>query len=233
MATSIDDLKSSYFWRAVVAEALGTLLLVFIGCGSCLSWEDPNRIPQSDYNPIVQIAFCFGISVATIVWGIGHVSGGNINPAVTCALLVTRKISLAKAVFYIAAQSCGAILGALILKTVTPSQRWGSLGNTLINKEMNNGGAFGVEFMVTFVLVFTVFACLDDKRNDLKGSAPLTIGLSVTMCHLFAIPMTGSSMNSARSLGPAVAMDIWENHWVSFNTMWLYGSFVVAFFILS
>lgn len=214
MATSIDDLKSVYFWRAVLAEALGTLLLVFVGCGSCLNWEDPNRIPKSDYNPVVQIAFCFGISVATIVWGIGHVSGGHINPAVTSAFFVTRRISLAKAVFYIIAQCCGAIIGAMILKGVTPYERWGALGNTKVNEEMEVGRAFGVEFMVTFVLVFTVFASCDGKRNDLQGSAPLTIGLSVTMCHLFAIPLTGSSMNSARSFGPAVAMGIWEHHWV-------------------
>lgn len=214
MATSIDDLKSVFFWRSVIAEALGTLLLVFVGCGSCLSWEDPNRTPKSDYNPVVQIAFCFGISVATIVWGIGHVSGGHINPAVTSAFLITRRISFAKAIFYISAQCIGAIFGALILKGVTPYQRWGTLGNTMLNDEMEAGRAFGVELMITFVLVFTVFASCDGKRNDLKGSAPLTIGLSVTMCHLFAIPLTGSSMNSARSFGPAVAMNIWKNHWV-------------------
>lgn len=190
MATSIDDLKSVVFWRSVIAEALGTLLLVFVGCGSCLSWEDPNRTPKSDYNPVVQIAFCFGISVATIVWGIGHVSGGHINPAVTSAFFITRRISFAKAIFYIVAQCIGAIFGALILKGVTPYQRWGTLGNTMLNDEMEAGRAFGVEFMITFVLVFTVFASCDGKRNDLKGSAPLTIGLSVTMCHLFAVSKT-------------------------------------------
>lgn len=214
MATSIDDLKSVHFWKAVVAESLGTLLLVFVGCGSCISWEDPSRIPKSDYNPVVQIAFCFGISVATIVWGIGHVSGGHINPAVTSAFFVTRRISLAKAVLYIAAQCCGAILGAMILKSLVPFQRWGTLGNTMLNEEMDVKGAFGVEFVITFVLVFTVFASCDVTRNDLKGSAPLTIGLSVAMCHFFAIPLTGSSMNSARSFGPAVAMNIWKHQWV-------------------
>lgn len=213
-AASIDDLKSVHFWKSIVAELIGTLLLVFVGCGSCVSWEDPNRIPKSDYNPVVQIAFCFGISVATVVWGIGHVSGGHINPAVTSAFLVTRRISLARALFYVAAQCCGAILGAVILKAVVPSQRWGSLGNTMLHAEMTGGGAFGVEFMITFVLVFTVFASCDGKRGDLRGSAPLTIGLSVAMCHFFAIPLTGSSMNSARSFGPAVAMGIWEYHWV-------------------
>lgn len=185
MATSVDDLKSIFFWRAVIAEAIGTLLLVFVGCGSCLNWDDPQK--PTDNNPVVQIAFCFGLSVATIVWAIGHVSGGHINPAVTAGFFITRRISLAKAMFYIAAQCIGAILGALILKGVTPYERWGALGTTGLHKEMEAGRAFGVEFMITFVLVFTVFASCDGKRNDLKGSAPMTIGLSVTMCHLFAV----------------------------------------------
>ena len=109
MATSLDDLRSSLFWRAVVAESLGTCFLVLVGCGSCVPWED-------SYAPsIVQISLAFGISVATMVWCIGHVSGGHINPAVTGAMLITRKISLAKACLYIMAQIVGAIAGAGIL----------------------------------------------------------------------------------------------------------------------
>lgn len=210
MATSIDDLKSVFFWRAVVAELIGTLLLVFVGCGSCLSWDEE----KTNYNPVVQIAFCFGLSVGTIVWGIAHVSGGHINPAVTSAFFITRRISFAKAIFYIAAQCVGAILGALILKGVTPYQRWGALGTTGLNKEMETGRAFGVEFMITFVLVFTVFAACDGKRTDLKGSGPLSIGLSVTMCHLFAVSKTlvndfsSKSQHAKRTVSAASALYI-------------------------
>lgn len=214
LTSSLDDLRSVFFWRAVVAEALGTLLLIFMACGSSISWDDPNKVPKSDYNSIIQTSFCSGLNVATIVNGIGHVSGAHINPAVTCAFLVTRRITFARAILYIAAQCCGAILGAMILKSIIPYQRWGLLGSTIVNKEMTEEGAFGVEFMVTFVIVFIAFATCDSKRTDLKGSAALAIGLSAIMCQLFAVPLTGSSMNPARSFGPAVAMNTWDHHWV-------------------
>ena len=181
MATSLDDLRSLLFWRAVLAEFLGTLLLVFVGCGSCIGWED-------DYAPsVTQIALCFGLIVATVVWAIGHVSGGHVNPAVTMAMLVTRNVSLARALFFILAQCAGACVGALILKGVTPNQFEGTLGQTNLGSDVTPGQGFGVEFVVTFVLVFTVFSSVDGKRTDLNGSTPLTIGLSVAVCHLAAV----------------------------------------------
>lgn len=91
--TSIDDIRSPYFWRALVAELLGTLFLVFIGVGSC--------IPGSN---VTRIALCFGLAVATVVWAIAHVSGGHINPGVTLAMLVTRRISLVRGGLYIISQ---------------------------------------------------------------------------------------------------------------------------------
>jgi MIP family channel proteins len=208
MATSLDDLRSPLFWRAILAEFIGTLVLTFIGCMSCIGWEE-------SYTPtIVQISLAFGLSVATIVWAIGHVSGGHINPAVTAGMLVTRKISLAKGLLFIVAQSLGAVSGAALLKVITPVHARGALGATTVNDHLSPGQAMGVEALVTFVLVLTVFGSCDNKRSDLNGSAPLTIGLSVTMCHLAAIKYTGSSMNPARTLGPAVVMGIWHEHWV-------------------
>ena len=182
MATGLDDLKSPIFWRALFAEVIGTLFLTFIGCGSCIGWGAQDGEPS-----IVQIALCFGLAVATMVWAIAHISGGHINPAVTLGLLVTRKVSLIKAIFYVIAQCVGAVIGAGALKGLTPPSVQGSLGATGINPSLSQGQGFGVEFMVTFVLVLTVFASCDDKRTDLNGSAPLTIGLSVTLCHLFAV----------------------------------------------
>ncbi|CAH1780059.1 unnamed protein product [Owenia fusiformis] len=211
MVHSIEDVRSPLLWRAVLAELIGTLFLTFIGCGSCIGWLD-------DYDPsMVQIALAFGLGVATMVWSIAHVSGGHINPAVTCGMLVTRKISVARSVFYVIAQSIGAIAGAGILKGVTPGNSTHiqvTLGATTVNSHVSVQQAFGIELMITFVLVFTVFASCDGKRTDLKGSGPLQIGLSVTLCHLFAIKYTGSSMNPARSLGPAVVQGIWQDHWV-------------------
>lgn len=181
MATSVDDIKSPLFWRAVIAELVGTLFLVLVGAGSCVGWEQ-------EYEPtVVQIALCFGLIVATMVWCIGHVSGGHINPAVTVAMLITRKISVARGCLFILAQVIGALIGGGFLKGVTPGKYQGTLGCTVPHEDIGAQQAFGVEFLITFILVFTVFASCDTKRNDLRGSAPLTIGLSVTVCHLFAV----------------------------------------------
>lgn len=181
MATSLDDLKSPLFWRGIVAECLGTMFLTLIGCGSCIGWDDT-------YNPtMVQIALCFGLSVGTVVWCIGNCSGGHINPAVTMAMLVTRHISVVRGLFFVFAQCAGAAAGSAILMGLTPAKYRGNLGATLVNPELSVSQGFGVEFMITFVLVLTVFAACDSQRKDLNGSAPLTIGLSVTVCHLWAV----------------------------------------------
>jgi aquaporin-4 len=145
---------------------------------------------------VAQISLCFGLAVATMVWCISHVSGGHINPAVTIAFLVTRRISVVKAFFYIVAQTGGATLGAFLLYLcVHEAER---MGITHRNLNITAAQAFGIETMITFVLVFTVFSTCDSGRDDLEGSGPLAIGLSVTLCHMFAATVTGSSMNPAR-----------------------------------
>ncbi|XP_032078908.1 aquaporin-4 [Thamnophis elegans] len=141
------------------------------------------------------------------------ISGGHINPAVTVAMVCTRKISLAKSVFYIVAQCLGAIAGAGILYLVTPSSVIGGFGVTQIHAELSSGHGLLVELIITFQLVFTIFASCDSKRNDVTGSVALGIGLSVAIGHLFAISYTGA-MNPARSFGPAVIMGNWKDHWV-------------------
>ncbi|EPQ01980.1 Aquaporin-4, partial [Myotis brandtii] len=152
-----------------------------------------------------------GLGVTTCF---GHISGGHITPAVTVAMVCTRKMSLAKSVFYIAAQCLGAILGAGILYLVTPPGVVGGLGVTTVHGNLTAGHGLLVELIITFQLVFTIFASCDSKRTDVTGSIALAIGFSVAIGHLFAINYTGASMNPARSFGPAVIMGIWENHWI-------------------
>ncbi|KAK3607003.1 hypothetical protein CHS0354_023402 [Potamilus streckersoni] len=223
--TSLDDIKSFRLWKAVMAEFVGTFILVLVGCGSCIqSWPSNGSISLNDTKvdlpiehfdaDIVQIALAFGLSVSTVVWILGHVSGGHINPAVTCATVITRRVSVVRAVLYIIAQLIGAVTGAVVLKAVTPNEMQGTLGCTLLDKHVNDVMGILLEFLITFVLVLTVFAASDKQRKDLGGSFPLTIGLSVTMCHLFAVRYTGSSMNTARSFGPALVMGLWSDHWV-------------------
>jgi len=195
--------------RSCAAEAIGTLFLVLIGCGACLNHE----------KDFVRIALAFGVTVATMAQSIGHVSGCHINPAVTAGLLVGQKIGLVKALLYVVSQCLGAILGAGLLKVFYPSDisstSSGYLGLTALSK-ISPGQGFGVEFFITFVLVLVVFgsAADDIAAKNTKGSAPLAIGLSITTCHLYAVPLTGASMNPARTFGPAVIAMNFTNHWV-------------------
>lgn len=111
LARNIHDLKDPEFWKAGLAEVLGTLILVFVGCAVCL---DDWQVVGGNAS-VVQISLSFGLAVATAVWCIGHISGGNINPAITIPMLLTRKMTLARAVVYVIAQCLGAIAGAAIL----------------------------------------------------------------------------------------------------------------------
>ncbi|CAL8131555.1 unnamed protein product [Orchesella dallaii] len=230
-----DVCRNKRLWRMLLAEFIGTLLLVFIGCGSCISWggaaaNQPSSVGW-DKPSLVQIALCFGIAVATIAQAVGHVSGAHLNPAVSLGLVAAGQCSILKAAFYIVAQCLGAIVGAAILQAVTPSsiQRANpSLGLTTLNPEVDILQGLFLEAIITFVLVLTVCAVCDDLRKDVKGSAPLAIGLSITVCHLMAIRATGSSMNPARTLGPATITNTWTHHWVYWAGP-LLGGFVAGF----
>lgn len=193
---SIEDLKSRNLWLAAVAEFIGTLLLVLVGCGSCgrfkVNVQEFNSTSLVDTekllpNDLVQISLCFGLSVATIVWSIAHVSGGHINPGVTIGFFVTRKISLARTLVYMIFQVIGALLGALFLKIVTPPGVNDSLGSTLLGANVSLAQGLVIEMFITFVLVWTVFSTCDSNRTGLSGSGPLAIGLSIAMCHLWAV----------------------------------------------
>jgi aquaporin-4 len=181
MQTSLDDVRSLKFWQALFAEFLGTFILVLVAVGSTVQgWvKDPLDI--------VQIALSFGLCVSTSVWIIGHISGGHINPAVTIAMLVTRRISLVRAIMYIVSQCVGSIAGAGLLKALTPPEQHGGLGTTTLAAGVTPAMGFGIEMCITMCLVLTVFATCDNKRSDHGGSFPLQIGLSVTMGHLWAV----------------------------------------------
>ncbi|XP_038664503.1 aquaporin-4 isoform X1 [Scyliorhinus canicula] len=207
--TAFKGIWTQQFWRAVCGEFLATLIFVLLGTGSTIGCDG-----KSGPLNIVLISLCFGLSIATMVQCFGHISGGHVNPVVTVAMVSTQKLSLAKGFFYIVGQCFGAIVGAGILYLITPPDVMGGLGATMINENLSVGHGLLVELIITFQLVFTIFATCDPKRDDLKGSAALAIGLSVVIGHLFAINYTGASMNPARSFGPAVITGSWENHWV-------------------
>jgi len=208
MVSNLGDLRSRQLYKASVAEFLGTMLLVLVGAGAA----DQAGVADGD-SKVLHISLAFGFSVGTIVWMIGHISGGHINPAVTIGLVVARRITFIRGVLYIGAQILGAIIGAAILKALTPGDD-PSLGLCSVATGISTLQAFGIELIEAFILVFTVFSSIDSCRTGLGGSVPLTVGISISMCHLWAIALTGSGMNPARTLGPAIIKGNFENQWL-------------------
>jgi len=193
--------------KALLAEFVGTMLLVLLACGACTNHTEGNL-------DVVRIALAFGLTVATMAQSIGHISGCHINPGVTAGLLVGRKIGLIKGLLYIVVQCLGAIVGAALLMAVTGLQT--GIGEVGTNPNLNAGQGFAIEFFITFALVLVVYAAAADEDNSgsVKGSAPLAIGLAIAIGHLFAVPLTGAGMNPARSLGTAVITGAFANHWI-------------------
>lgn len=132
MMAAFKGIWTKSFWRAVSGEFLATMIFVLLGLGSTISWSAGEKEPPPA--DLVLISLCFGLSIATMVQCFGHISGAHINPAVTAAMVCARKLSLAKAVFYLAAQCLGATAGAGILHLATPSSVRGSLGVTTVRQ---------------------------------------------------------------------------------------------------
>jgi aquaporin NIP len=190
--------------RRAAAEALGTYFLVLIGPGTAM--VDAHAGAGAGQ---VGVALAFAFVVAAMVAALGHLSGAHINPAVTIAFWSSRRFPTAEVVPYLAAQCGGAIAAALTLRTVLGPG--GSLGATLPHLPIM--AAFTVEWLLSFALMFVIMAVATDDRVA-GGSAALAVGFTVGFCALLGGPLTGASMNPARSLGPAVAWNQWHAHWL-------------------
>jgi aquaporin Z len=185
------------------AELIGTLVLVLMGCGSA--------VIAGKFIGFAGIAVAFGLSVLVMVYTIGSISGCHINPAVTIGMLVANKIKGKDALFYIIAQCIGGILGAGILWAIASG-----LPDYSIAKVGLGQNGFGThspagyslvacliaEIVLTAIFIFVILG--STHKNAQKGFAGVSIGLSLTLIHLVGIPITGTSVNPARSLGPAV-----------------------------
>ena len=176
----LEDYRRPSFWLAPIAEFFGVMFLILIGCGSTEAFEE---------SKIVRISLAFGLSIATLVWTTAHVSGGHLNPAISFAFLVSRKMGILQFFLYIIAQLVGAIVGAAILKGIVPeSLAIDTLGTSAPNAAVSSGQCFGIELLITFILVWTVLASVDSNRK-FSGSGALAIGLSIAMCHLWAVSL--------------------------------------------
>lgn len=212
---TLSDLKDLEIYRACFAEFMNLFIFCVVSAGCVIvatSGIIRGNVGLTD-NALLCIALAHGLCIAVLIYATGNISGGHINPAVTIALAVRGVISVTRGLLYIMAQIGGAITGAFFLRLILPLRWQGRIGLTAVNPAMNSGQAFGLEFSMTFFLVIVVFLTAVDEQGA-GQMAPLAIGMAVIVCHLVAVPWTGASMNPARSFGPAVAVDHWEDHWV-------------------
>ena len=207
-------------WRAVAAEFIATGLFVFLGTASVVVVATLGDGKMTTAG-ILTIALAHGLAIAVLVAAIARISGGHINPAVTFAAAMTGKMKVSTAMLYVGGQLSAAILGSLLLKGIIAGPFEVGLGahglNSLgiIDDQVGNGAGAGLllEAVLTFALVFVIFAAAIDKKG-LTHLAPMAIGLMVLVDHLVGISLTGASMNPARSFGPAVVANIWTDHWI-------------------
>ncbi len=208
----IAEFVSIEAWRTSFIELLATALFVFLGAGSVIitgSLTDGElTVPR-----LLTIAFAHGLAIAFLAFATANVSGGHMNPAVTFAAVVTKKISGARGLMFVAAQLAGAVIGALLLLATIPDAADTNLGAHALGSDVTITMGLIMEIVVTFVLVFVIFATAVDP-GGIAPLAPLAIGLAVMVDHLVAIPITGASMNPARSFGPALVSGEWANHWI-------------------
>ena len=168
---------------------------------------------QLDAARLIAIALAHGLAITMLVFATASISGGHLNPAVTLASVLTRKMHPLTGAMYVFGQLTGAILAGLLLLYVIPDAAQGNLGAHGLGSGVTVGMGFTIEFVLTFLLVFVVFMTAMGNRNA-GVFAPIPIGLTVLVVHLVAVPLTGGSVNPARSLGPAVAAGFWADHWL-------------------
>ena len=205
--------------RKYAAELIGTFWLTFAGCGSAVlaaAW------PQLGIG-FLGVSLAFGLSVVTMAYAIGHISGCHLNPAVTVGLAAGGRFPTKEVLPYIVAQVIGAIIGAGVLYLIAS----GRIGFTLANGFASNGfaehspGKYGLgaaaiaEFVLTMMFLFVIMGATHGRAP--AGFAPLAIGLMLTLIHLISIPVTNTSVNPARSTGPALFVGGW-----ALEQLWLF-----------
>jgi aquaporin NIP len=189
--------------RSLVAETVGTFALVFAGCGAIMVDSRTRALGH------VGVAISFGLVIMVMIYAVGHISGAHFNPAVTLAFAVSRHFPPARVPLYWSAQLGGATIAALVLR--------GSLDNVAhVGATQPSGSdaqAFLWEGVLTFFVMFVIMAVATDTRA-VGAAAAIAIGATVGLDAIFGGPVTGASMNPARSFGPALASGEWRDFWV-------------------
>lgn len=215
--------------KKYVCEFIGTAVLVLFGCGSAAI--------AGDFLGTLGIALAFGLSIIAMAYVIGNISGCHVNPAVSLAMLINKKMSVKDFILYVVAQFIGALFGISILYLIMKNsgldiavQGLGAngYGDGISSVGLNMFGAIITEVILTFVFIYTILGVTsDDKKSSVAG---IVIGLTLTFVHILGIPLTGTSVNPARSLAPALFLGgtALKQVWV-FIVAPLVGSALAAF----
>jgi len=206
------------FVRRVTAEFFGTFWLVFGGCGAAVLAA---TFPHTGIG-FVGVAFAFGLTVLTMAYAVGHISGGHFNPAVTVGLWSAGRVGPETVVPYIIAQVLGAIAAAAVLHVIASGQPGWVAGGFASNGygdlspgKYSLGAAALTEFLATFFFLFIIIG--STSKGAAAGFAGIPIGLGLTLIHLITIPVTNTSVNPARSTGPALLVGGW-----AVSQLWLF-----------
>jgi len=208
--------------KKYLAEFIGTFTLVFFGCGTAVVCGGFTGGTGSGYLGVVAIALAFGMAIVASAYAIGSVSGCHVNPAVSLSMLLTKRLSAKDFGGYVIAQVAGAFSGSLLLKFIILSSEVlsikGGLGQNGFAAQsglgLSLGGALIVEIVLTFVFILTILGVTSSEKTS--NIAGIVIGLTLTFVHIIGIPLTGTSVNPARSLAPAVLLggDALSQVWV-------------------
>lgn len=251
----MEDIASRDLWRSVSAEFVAMFLFVFVSVGCALSTTGTvtgaaslstvtataGGASSTCGGPLLTsslgaagltISLTFGLMIFVLIHCFGHISGAHINPAVTMSLVVAQQVTPLKGVLYVCAQCFGSIAASGILMELMGLDADTMGGYNLLSgpDNLKVGRGFCLELILTFLLVFTVFATIDPSRATTEQSGPLAIGLAVAVAHFIAVPITGCGINPARSLGPALftsKKEASEDLWV-FIVAPLLGGIIVA-----
>ena len=187
------EFTSPEAWRATLAEFVATLLFIFLGAGSVIV---SGGLPNGELGParLTVIALAHGLTITLLAYAMANISGGHINPVVSLAAVLTKKMRAARGLMFITAQLVGAVVGALLLLAAIPDAADTNLGAHALGTDVSVSMGLTMEIVITFTLVLVIFATAVDPRG-IGNMAPLAIGLTVTVGHLLAVPITGASMN--------------------------------------
>ena len=194
--------------KKYLCEFIGTAVLVLFGCGTAVVTGGLTAGLGAGTFGVLTIAMAFGLSIVAMAYVIGNISGCHINPAVSLAMLINKKMDVKDFIGYVIAQVIGAIAGIGILYAIGS---WSNLGVDSLGANgfgdasfvgLNMGGAILVEIILTFVFIYTILGVTsDEKKSSVAG---IVIGLTLAFVHIIGIPLTGTSVNPARSLAPAI-----------------------------